>query len=97
MPLSDAGVWDQHLQIEFQSGLGFVFTVQGNALTLINGERVETGLLRNGDLIELGSAQLRFWLASSTQKSLCVREVLTWAALFALFVMQMGLIYWLLR
>jgi predicted component of type VI protein secretion system len=97
LALNDAGVWDGHFQIEFQRGAGFAFSVQPNALTLINGERAEAGLLRNGDLIELGSAQLRFWLASSTQKTLRVREALTWVALCALFCVQIGLIYWLLR
>ena len=97
LPLSDAGVWDRHLQIEFQRDVGFAFTAQPNTLAHINGEGMATGLLRNGDLIELGSAQLRFWLARSAQKTLRVREVLTWAALFALFVAQFGLIYWLLH
>jgi hypothetical protein len=74
----------------------FTFVVHPNALALINGERAEAGSLCNGDLIDLGSAQLRFWLASSTQKTLRVREMSTWVALLALFVLQIGLIYWLL-
>jgi hypothetical protein len=95
--MDDAGVWDRHLQIEFQRDAGFTFSVQPNALAVVNGERAEAGTLRNGDLIELGSARLRFWLARSTQKTLRVREALTWFALFALFAVQIGLIYWLLR
>ena len=97
LPLDEAGVWERHLRIEFQRGAGFTFTAQNDALTLVNGERAESGLLRNGDLIELGSAQLRFWLARSEQKSLVPREALTWAALFALFAAQAALINWLLR
>ena len=97
LPLDEPGVWDRHLQIEFQRGAGFTLTAQTDALALVNGERAESGLLRNGDLIELGSAQLRFWLARSEQKSLVPREALTWAALFALFAAQVALIHWLLR
>ena len=97
LPIDDAGVWDQHLRIEFRRGDGFVYAAQPEALTVINGEKVQNGVLRNGDLVELGSAQLRFWLAGTQQKTLRVREVLTWTALIALFVGQVALIYWLLR
>jgi FHA domain len=97
LPMDEPGVWDRHLQIEFQRDNGFTFIVHPNALALINGDTVEAGTLRNGDLIELGSARLRFWLARSTQKTLRVREALTWFALFALFAAQIALIYWLLR
>lgn len=97
LQLDDAGVWDRHVQIEFQAGEGFTFSVNTQALTLVNGERVESGVLRNGDLIELGSMRLRFWLARSKQKSLRFRETLTWMALIALFGGQIALIYWLLN
>ena len=94
--LDDAGVWDSHLEIRFDRRNGFSFQAGPNALTLVNGERVETGVMRNGDVIELGSAQLRFWLARTQQKTLQVREALTWTALFAIFALQIGLICWLL-
>ena len=97
LQLDDAGIWDQHLQIEFQRANGFLFTAQRQALVIINGEKIESGALSNGDLIELGSAQLRFWLARTEQKTLRVREALTWSALIALFAGQIALIYWLLR
>ena len=97
LQLDDAGVWDQHFQIEFRRGDGFAFAAHNEALARVNGEKVENGILRNGDLIELGSAQLRFWLARTQQKTLRLREVLTWTALAALFAGQVGLIYWLLR
>ena len=97
LQLDEPGVWDRHLQIQFQRGAGFTFTAQPDALALINGERAGHGLLRNGDLLELGSARLRFWLARSPQKSLRWREVLTWTALFLLFAAQATLIHWLLH
>ncbi|HTD66079.1 MAG TPA: FHA domain-containing protein [Candidatus Limnocylindria bacterium] len=97
LPLAEPGVWDRHLRIDFQRGDGFMFVAHSEALTLINGQKVESGMLRNGDLVELGSAQLRFWLAPAQQRTLQVREIATWTALVALFAGQVGLIYWLLR
>jgi len=95
LQLEEAGVWDQHLQVDFQRGVGFAFSVQSEALVLINGERVDEGILRNGDLIELGAARLRFWLARSRQRGMKFRESLTWTALVALFILQ-ALLIWLL-
>ena len=97
LPMNDPGVWDRHLQIEFQPDTGFTFAVQSSAMAVINGDSVQAGVLRNGDLIELGSARFRFWLSRSSQKTLRVREILTWLALFTLFAAQAGLIHWLLR
>jgi pSer/pThr/pTyr-binding forkhead associated (FHA) protein len=94
--LDDSGVWDSHLEIQFDRSAGFSFQAGPNALTLVNGERVESGVLRNGDTIELGSVQLRFWLARTQQETMRVREILTWAALLAIFAVQIGLICWLL-
>lgn len=94
---TDDGVWDHHLTIEFQRGEGFQFFAQQGALLLVNGERIETGLLRNGDQLELGLMRLRFWLARSEQQRLHWREAIIWAALIALFGLQTGIIILLLR
>jgi pSer/pThr/pTyr-binding forkhead associated (FHA) protein len=96
LQLDEPGVWERHVQVEFRRGDGFAFSTNPHALTLVNGARMESGLLRNGDLLELGSMQLRFWLARSKQKSLRVREALTWTGFLALFAGQIALIYWLL-
>lgn len=97
LPLDDAGVWDRHVQLDFQPGTGFTCVTPTDALTLLNGARIEGGTLRNGDLLELGSARLRFWLARSEQRTLRVRELLTWAGLAAIFTAQAALICWLRR
>ena len=97
LPLDEPGVWDRHLQIRFERKAGFAFDAQTNALVLVNGEPAEEGMLRNGDVIELGSARLRFWLARAGQKSLRLREVLTWTALLGLFLGQALLVYFLTR
>lgn len=97
LPLDEAGVWERQVQIEFRRGEGFAFSTNAQALTRVNGERVESGLLRNGDVIEMGSTQLRFWLAPGKQKSFRFRETLTWTALVTLLAGQIALIYWLLN
>ena len=94
---SDAGVWDRHCEIHFRRGEGFAFKAQPDTTLLVNGEKRESGVLRNGDLLELGSVQLRFWLTRSEQKGLRSRERLTWAAFGLLFVAQAAIIWWLLR
>jgi hypothetical protein len=97
LPLDEPGVWDRHLRIRFERDAGFEFDAQTDSLVLVNGERAEEGTLRNGDVIELGSARMRFWLARSRQRSLRFREATTWCALLTLFGAQTALIYWLLR
>ena len=94
---TDDGVWERHLNIKFQRGEGFKFYAQPGALLLVNGERIETGLLRNGDQLELGLMRLRFWLARSEQQRLRGRETIIWAVLIALFGLQAGIIIQLLR
>lgn len=97
LPLEDGGVWEQHLQIDFLRSEGFTYSARSEAGVLINGAAAAAGLLRNGDLIELGAARLRVWLTRTSQRSLQWRERLTWAALLALFAAQAALVWWLLR
>jgi pSer/pThr/pTyr-binding forkhead associated (FHA) protein len=93
--LDDDGVWDLHAEVRWVRKEGFVFAVQGEALASINGQSVQQAVLRNGDVIELGSARLLFSLGPTRQRSLRLREALTWLALIALCAGQAALIYWL--
>ena len=93
--LDDGGVWDHHLQLEIRSGEGAVISASPDAFTALNGQQVRQAVLRNGDLIEIGSVRLLFGLSSTRQSSLRLREVLTWAILGALGLGQVALIYWL--
>ena len=97
LPLEEAGVWERHLEIDFVRGQGFTFQARPEAGLLVNHAPAAQGLLRNGDLLELGTARLRFWLARTVQHGLRVREMLTWIALLALFAAQAALIFWLRR
>ena len=95
--LEEEGVWEQHLEFELALPTSFVLNAQPNALATVNGRRVEQTLLRNGDLIEIGSLKMRFWLSPTRQIGLRFREWLTWSALVLLSAGQVCLIYWLLR
>ena len=96
--LEDDGVWDAHLQLEFQrDNKGFVAVVAPNALAMINGQAMTTAPLRNGDLIQFGSVKIQFWLAVAKQRSLRLREFFVWALLILVTVGQLVLIYKLLR
>jgi len=95
--LEEEGVWDRHLALDLQMPEGFVLKVDAQARATLNDQPVEKAVLRNGDLIAVGPVKIRFWLSETRQRSLRAREFLTWAALAALCVGQVVLIYRLLR
>jgi pSer/pThr/pTyr-binding forkhead associated (FHA) protein len=97
LQLDDDGIWDRHLTLEFNRQKGFTLTTAPNALAAINGGLVQTAILRNGDIITLGSAKLQFWLAAARQRSLRLREAVVWTLLAAVTAAQLALIYWLIR
>ena len=95
--LEEDGVWDRHLELDLITPDGFVLRTQPNALVAVNGQRIEQAVLRNGDLIEIGSLKMRFWLSETRQIGLRFREWLTWCALVLLSAGQVCLVYWLLQ
>ena len=64
---------------------------------MVNSQAANDVLLRNGDLIQLGSSKLQFWLSETRQRGLRFREWLTWSGIAAISLGQVALIYWLLR
>jgi pSer/pThr/pTyr-binding forkhead associated (FHA) protein len=95
--LEEEGIWDRHLALDLQEAEGFVLEVHSRARATVNDQPVEKTLLRNGDLIVIGPVKIRFWLSETRQSGLRTREFLTWAALGALCIGQVVLIYRLLR
>jgi len=95
--LEEHGVWDRHLELDLRMPEGFVLQVNPDARATVNDQPVRHALLRNGDLIGIGTVKIRFWLGETRQLSLRPREFLTWAALAALCAAQIALIYRLLR
>jgi pSer/pThr/pTyr-binding forkhead associated (FHA) protein len=97
LQLDDDGVWNQHLALEFQKKENFNLTTAPDALVTVNGEPVQNMILRNGDIITLGSAKLQFWLVAARQRGLRFREGFVWALLVFITLGQFALIYWMVR
>lgn len=89
------GVWDRHARILLHPKREFVIEALADATLLVNGHPVTTAPLRNGDVIQLGAAQLRFSLSPTQSRQLKFREVLTWTMFVALCVGQILLVNWL--
>ena len=97
LQLEAPGVWDEHLQITLAGQQGFLLETQPNALTTVNGKAAAQTALRNGDVIEIGSLKIQFWLGEAVQRSLKIRERLVWSLIAAVTLGQIALIYWLIR
>jgi pSer/pThr/pTyr-binding forkhead associated (FHA) protein len=97
LQLNDDGAWGQHLTLEFRRREGFKLTAAPDALVMVNHQPVKTALLRNGDVITLGSVKLRFWLEAARQRGLRFREGFVWMLLLAVVLSQFALIYRLIR
>jgi pSer/pThr/pTyr-binding forkhead associated (FHA) protein len=93
----DPGVWEQHLEVEVRPGDGVFARRLPPALANLNGAPFEESLLRNGDRLDLGAVTLRFWLSPARQQTFRLREILTWAALALLCVLQAVLVFWFSR
>ena len=95
--LEDAGVWENHLTLEFQKNEGFILQAAPDAFAAINEEPQTSTRLRNGDIISFGSAKIQFWLAAPRQRGLRLREFFVWALIATVTVLQCALIYRLIR
>lgn len=95
--LEHRGVWEHHLEIQLKQPEGFHLAVMPNALAALNGESVRETHLRNGDIIDIGGVRIRFWIGPTTQPGQAWREWCTWAALGLVTLLQITLIYRLLR
>jgi len=93
--LEDDGVWERHAEVSFDRERGFVLKTQASALASVNGQPLAEGLLRSGDIIEMGAAKLCFWLGETRQKSLGFREWLAWLGFALVIALQLYLIWWL--
>jgi pSer/pThr/pTyr-binding forkhead associated (FHA) protein len=97
LQLEEPGVWEEHFQITLDVKQGFIVETQPNALATVNGEPTQQSILHNGDLIEIGSLKIQFWLGEATQRGLKIREGLVWAIIAAVTLGQIALVYWLIR
>jgi hypothetical protein len=95
--LEEHGVWDEHFQVTLNPAEGFVLEIQGDALITANSQPVRRAVLRNGDLIEIGSLKMRFWLGEASRRGLRLSEWLVWLVIAAVTLGQLAIIYSLSR
>ncbi len=96
MQLVEAGVWENHLQLDLQVPAGFRLRRLGEGRACINGAEFDELVLHNGDVIELGAVKVQFWLGAVRQSDNRAREMLVWLGLGALVLLESLLIFALL-
>lgn len=92
LPLSDAGVWDDHLAIELKLGESPTLRRVGEGSISLNSESIESSTLRNGDIITIGAAQLRFSSAPAKRKSLIFQSSASWIAMVFVVILEILLV-----
>jgi hypothetical protein len=95
--LDDDGIWDEHIVLEFRRKEGFWLVAAPDAIAAVNSKPAGEALLRNGDIVTLGSAKLQFWIAPAPQRGLRLREDFVWALLFFVALSEFVLIYLTVR
>jgi hypothetical protein len=96
LALDDPGIWLRHFVID-RTPDGVVIEAEPQALLSVNDTSTQRAVLRNGDIITMGALKIRFTFSPVRQSSLTLRESLTWIALGALCLVQVGLVYLLIR
>ncbi len=95
MILEEKGV--RALHVEFiREGNACLLKCQESASMILNGQTSTEAVLRNGDYIEIGSVKLRFDLAPVVLLDLRGREMVVWAFVVAVFLVQFWVVYRLL-
>jgi pSer/pThr/pTyr-binding forkhead associated (FHA) protein len=93
LQLNQPGVWPRHASFDVRWLDGVWLQSEPNAMTTVNGHRVDQVRLRNGDLIEVGSVRMVFSLQPARQRGLGWRETLFWSGMALLWVGQ-GYLIW---
>ena len=90
LQLEEDGVWDQHAELSLTREEGFVLTVQAQTVLTVNNQPTQTARLRNGDLIQIGSVLLQFWLAPTRQRGLRPLEWFVWGLVGAISLLEVA-------
>jgi hypothetical protein len=93
--LEESGVYEEHAVFEMDGNRHLTLRVIEPALTAVNGQPTSEATLRNGDVLTLGSARLRLWLAPARQSHLRLGEFLLWGLWFGVAAAQLLLLRWL--
>ena len=95
--LEDPGIWDCHAEISLSSEAVIRIALQSGAKGSLNGQSFESAALRNGDLLDMGAVKIQLWLSEPVPRDWRWRECLVWLFLLTITILQVILIYWLVR
>jgi pSer/pThr/pTyr-binding forkhead associated (FHA) protein len=95
--LDDSGVFDRHATLTVHRRESIALSLEPGALANVNGDPIQTAALKNGDVIQLGGATVRFTIAAARQRSQRWREVAIWIGLGLICATQVAIIYLLLE
>lgn len=90
--IEDPGVWEHHFQLEWDREEGILLTAGEEAVTRVDGRPVCRERLRNGSVIEAGSARLQFTLSPVVQRSMRWRERCVWGGLGCLVMVELAIL-----
>ena len=88
LQLEEAGVWERHFTIQLGDNNGFNLHAEPGALVTVNQQPATSQALRPGDVLEIGSTQLRFWLAEPNRRSLRSSEFAVWVLFASVLIVE---------
>lgn len=97
LSLEDRGVWENHGELIFETGTGIVLRAIPEAFTAVNGVRLSSATLRNGDILEFGDCKFQFNLAPAGQSSLQIPELSAWLLIVLITLAEIGFVHFLLN
>jgi len=96
LQLEETGIWERHSTIQLGDNTGFTLHAEPGALVRVNHQPASSQALHPGDVIEIGSTQLRFWLAEPARRSLRGSEFAVWALLAGVLIVEAWVLFGLL-
>jgi len=91
--IENDGVWDRHARVELRDRQRAVLIASEQARTSVNGQPIQEAILRNGDVLQIGSVHLQFGFSPVAHRDLRFREALTWIGIALMALVQVALVY----
>ncbi len=88
------GVWERHCTLEWRGADGIQLVGHPEAMTAVNGQRVNETRVRNGDVLEIGGIRLLISVSPLPQRSFRLLEWLFWSGYSAAALLQVYLMLW---
>ncbi len=95
--LNDPGVWEDHVELDYEPEAGFVTKPLSAGTTLVNDRPLGETPFRHGSTVRVGAALLQFWLTPAPQRPFAVLEGALWTGVLLLCAAEVFLILHLSR